>query len=317
MAANRKSSIDNQYAKKAQSHTSSIDQVNVTNEKTSKIQKKVEVNVPENFIIACIPTFNEQDTIGAVILNASKYVDKVFICDDGSTDFTAEISKGVGAFVQKHEFRKGLRETLRDLCKVSIETRAATIVVMEGDNLDYPSLITDFITPIKNGVTDVVFGTYGGDQPEAYTNIIKAFSGQALSKFYDFNELGNVTEELAYAERVGLRVKVLPTNIEADEAPSPLIEEPMNQKADNEPVKKPIPTSLLEIITIDKPLQVFGLLSMIFMAIGLLSGFFILSEYLNNSYFSVPLALVFISSIVIWGVFVIAALVLHTFSKRG
>ena len=46
-------------------------------------------------IIAAIPCFNEEKFIGSVVLKAKRYVDRVIIIDDGSTDafkgpFTAE-----------------------------------------------------------------------------------------------------------------------------------------------------------------------------------------------------------------------------------
>ena len=45
------------------------------------------------YIIACIPAYNEEKTIAKVILKAKKHVDKVIVCDDGSTDMTAEIAE--------------------------------------------------------------------------------------------------------------------------------------------------------------------------------------------------------------------------------
>jgi len=55
------------------------------------------------YTIACIPAYNEGKTIAKVILKARRYVDKVIVCDDGSTDMTAEIAEALGAEVIKHE----------------------------------------------------------------------------------------------------------------------------------------------------------------------------------------------------------------------
>ena len=35
-------------------------------------------------IIVCIPAFNEERTIGGVVVRALRFVDRVVICDDGS-----------------------------------------------------------------------------------------------------------------------------------------------------------------------------------------------------------------------------------------
>ena len=38
--------------------------------------------------LACIPAFNEGRTIGDLIRKTLQYVDKVAVCDDGSSDNT-------------------------------------------------------------------------------------------------------------------------------------------------------------------------------------------------------------------------------------
>ena len=45
------------------------------------------------FIVAAIPAFNEERAIAKVVILAQKYVGKVTVCDDGSTDLTGEIAK--------------------------------------------------------------------------------------------------------------------------------------------------------------------------------------------------------------------------------
>ena len=59
------------------------------------------------FVVACIPAFNEERTIGGVVVRAMKHVDRVVVCDDGSVDLTAEIAGGLGAVVVRHERNKG------------------------------------------------------------------------------------------------------------------------------------------------------------------------------------------------------------------
>ena len=55
------------------------------------------------YVVACIPAFNEERTIGIVVVRTRKYVDKVIVCDDGSGDLTGEIAGGLGAVVVRHE----------------------------------------------------------------------------------------------------------------------------------------------------------------------------------------------------------------------
>ena len=54
-------------------------------------------------LVACMPAYDEERTIGGVVVRAMRYVDKVVVCDDGSGDLTGEIAVGLGAEVVRHE----------------------------------------------------------------------------------------------------------------------------------------------------------------------------------------------------------------------
>ena len=53
-------------------------------------------------IVIFIPAYNEERTIGSIVLLATKY-GEVFVVDDGSDDKTAEIAKKAGATVIAHK----------------------------------------------------------------------------------------------------------------------------------------------------------------------------------------------------------------------
>ena len=65
------------------------------------------------FTVACIPAYNEEKTIGGVLVRTMKYVDRVVVCDDGSGDLTSEIAGGLGAVVVRHERNRGMRRLSR------------------------------------------------------------------------------------------------------------------------------------------------------------------------------------------------------------
>ena len=48
------------------------------------------------FVVVCVPAFNEEATIGRVVLMAERYVDRVVVCDDGSRDLTGRWLRGLG-----------------------------------------------------------------------------------------------------------------------------------------------------------------------------------------------------------------------------
>lgn len=59
------------------------------------------------FVVACIPAFNEEKTIDSVVIRATKYVDKVMNCEDGSVGLTREMAEGLGVVVVRHELNIG------------------------------------------------------------------------------------------------------------------------------------------------------------------------------------------------------------------
>ena len=59
------------------------------------------------FVVACIPAYKEEKSIGRVVLLTRRYVDRVVVCDDGSPDLTGEIAEALGAVVVRHERNLG------------------------------------------------------------------------------------------------------------------------------------------------------------------------------------------------------------------
>ena len=57
--------------------------------------------------LAVIPCFNEETTIGSVIIRAKRHVNKVLVVDDGSIDDTARVAKEAGAVVITHKKNRG------------------------------------------------------------------------------------------------------------------------------------------------------------------------------------------------------------------
>ena len=50
-------------------------------------------------ITAILPAYNEEVSIGSVVLRAREYADRVIVIDDGSLDRTAEVAELAGAEV--------------------------------------------------------------------------------------------------------------------------------------------------------------------------------------------------------------------------
>ena len=109
-------------------------------------------------MVACIPAFNEERTIAKVVLGAQKHVNEVVVCDDGSSDMTAEIAEKLGAKVIRHPRNMGKGEALRSLFLASRELDADVMVTLDGDAQHDPDDIVKLVEVIKNGTAEVVIG---------------------------------------------------------------------------------------------------------------------------------------------------------------
>jgi len=66
------------------------------------LNKFVVVAEDKPSIVVGIPAYNKEKTIAKVVLESQRFADKVVVCDDGSSDMTAEIAERLGADLHSH-----------------------------------------------------------------------------------------------------------------------------------------------------------------------------------------------------------------------
>ena len=113
----------------------------------------------EPVVVACIPAYNEEDTIGLVIEKALKHVDMVIVCDDGSTDLTSKVAREAGALVIRHEKNMGYGAALRTLFDKARAINPDVMVILDGDGQHDPDDIPALVEPILSGEADIVVGS--------------------------------------------------------------------------------------------------------------------------------------------------------------
>lgn len=96
--------------------------------------------------VAVIPAYNEEDSISSVVKETKKFVNRVVVVDDASTDCTARVSKEAGAEVIEHEKNKGYLATLKTGFR-SVD--ADIIVTLDADGEMDPAFIPKLIEPIE------------------------------------------------------------------------------------------------------------------------------------------------------------------------
>ena len=115
-------------------------------------------------IIVTIPAYNEEKTIGKLIMeikkvmNKNSYHYKILVVDDGSKDGTAKSAKNAGAIVYYHPKNYGLAETFKTEILKSLELKPDIIVHIDADSQYQPEEIPKLIEEIKKGY-DLVLGS--------------------------------------------------------------------------------------------------------------------------------------------------------------
>lgn len=120
-------------------------------------EKAVSVNGHKFAIV--IPAYNEQLTIGSVVLEAAQYCDRVYVINDGSKDLTSDLAKRAGAYVLEMERNSGKAAALMKGLKQARKDGFSLVVMMDGDGqhkgIDIPALIA----PVVEDDIDMVIGS--------------------------------------------------------------------------------------------------------------------------------------------------------------
>jgi len=106
-----------------------------------------------------IPAYNEEKTIAKVVLLAQRYVDKIIVCDDGSTDLTADIARGMGAVVIQHSKNLGYGAAIQSLFDEARALEADIMLTLDADGQHNPDEIPKLLKPIQDGDADIVIGS--------------------------------------------------------------------------------------------------------------------------------------------------------------
>ena len=107
--------------------------------------------------VAVVPAFNEERRIGKTLRNAKKFVDRVIVVDDGSSDRTSAVSRKMGAKVIRYEINQGVGYATRMGLKQAMKLKPDIIIFLDADGQLQPKYIPQFIEKIKSGY-DYVYG---------------------------------------------------------------------------------------------------------------------------------------------------------------
>lgn len=164
-----------------------------------------------------IPAYNEEASISQVLADIpSGWVREVIVCDNGSTDATADVAKAAGATVL-YEAQKGYGSAclrgMKHIAERPDSEQPDVVVFMDADYSDYPDELPQIVKPILEDGYELVIGSRalgqmqdGAMMPQQIfgnwlaTNLIRLFYG------YQFTDLGPF-RAIKYDQLLRLRMK--------------------------------------------------------------------------------------------------------------
>jgi len=280
-----------------------------------------------------VPAYNEENKLPTLIKEILQYVDRVIVCDDGSTDKTSEVAEKAGADVIVHGHNMGKGAAMKSLFNFAKETDFDILVTIDGDGQFLPSEIPRLVEPIKQNKSDIVIGyrfvdkempgyrKFGNKILDKLTNAAadlpfidtqsgyRAYTKSALQQIsFTSNGFGADSEILVSASRRGLRIGEEKVSVKYDTGGSTSTHNPITHGAD-------VITLLLELIAVKHPLAYLGLPGMILVVIGLLFSIVVISLFNETRYFSVPNTLLSFGALFIGILLILTSVILFTISR--
>ena len=283
--------------------------------------------------LVCIPAFNEEQPITDVIKKSLSYVDKVIVCDDGSSDLTAEKAKIAGAVVIKHEKNMGKGHAMKSLFDYAKNVDADVIVTIDGDGQFLPEQIPGLLKPILENSYDVVIGNRFSDDEEmpSYRKIgnkmldkitklaadlpfsdtqsgYRSYSKKAIQSInFSTSGFGVDSEILINAVDKGLKITESKVTVLYNTGLKTSTKDPVSHTMS-------VIASLLESIAIHHPLKYLGIPGMILLIIGLGFAAYSISNFNETGNFSLPSILTAMSSLIIGLILLLMSVVLYSIS---
>jgi len=146
-------------------------------------------------VAACIPAYNEENTIERVLLGTLPHVDEIVVVDDGSKDHTSLIARRLGALVIAHSKNLGKGVAITDGLGWAKDNNVDILVALDADGQHDPDDIPDLIAPLQAGEANIAIGSrIMGRRGPASMNPITLASNRVVSRMLSLRYGGHFTD---------------------------------------------------------------------------------------------------------------------------
>ena len=248
--------------------------------------------------IACIPAYNEENHIAGIIKKSLLYVDRVVVCDDGSTDGTAKVAKNAGAIVISQS-NQGYGAAISTLFDYARNNNAKIMITIDGDGQHNPDQIPLLIDAITTHDVDVSVGSrfLGDSEASGYrkagikiitsaanygTNLkisdsqsgFRAYSKKAINAIHPTEQGMSVSTEIL--------LKISNKGLSLAEVPIDITYGPDTSEHNSVSHGVSVLANTIKYVSIRHPLLFYAIPGILFFITGLVTGGIFLSAYLNN-----------------------------------
>ena len=280
-----------------------------------------------------IPAFNEENNIGPIITNLKKKYDHILVCDDGSSDSTADIASKMGAHVVKHSKNLGYGSAIKTIFNEAKKIDCNILVTFDADGQHQISEIDDMLKPIMENIADIVIGSrflgktehlpkyrkFGIKTITGLTNVMtgsnisdsqsgfRSYSQKVLQEISPIESgMGISTEILIKATKKKMRITEIPITISYE-----------NNIHSKEPISHgtSVVISTIKHVAIERPLLYYGVTGLFFLAIGLIFAIWALRIYSEQQVFMTNIALIGICGIILGTILLISGTILFSISN--
>lgn len=279
-----------------------------------------------------LPAFNEEKNIAAIILKLKEISRNIIVCNDGSTDLTAQIAEKFGAIVINHSKNLGYGASIRSIFLKAKEMNADMLVTFDADGQHRIEDISKVIEPILTNNVDIVIGSrflkqedsknvpeyrkFGIKMITKLTNVsVKEKLTDSQSGFRAYNKkvlaeiipsdhgMGVSTELLIKASNRDFRIVEVPITIlyEGDTSTHNAVSHGAS-----------VILSTIKYTSIEHPLKFYGISSIILLSIGISFILWTIQNYVEEHKIITNIALIGIGATVIGVVLLITAILLYT-----
>jgi glycosyltransferase involved in cell wall biosynthesis len=284
--------------------------------------------------VACIPAFNEGQNIARIVHSCAKHVDKVIICNDGSTDNTESEAFSAGAYVINHTTNMGKGKSMKSLFELCKFINADIVITIDGDGQFLPAEIPKLTKDIEDGKSDIVIGyrfETEKDMP-SYRKIGNKVLDQLSKKVSHLNLRDTQSGFRAYSKKAINLINftsngfVADSEILIDASTKDLIISEQHvtvlyntggRTSTQNPIRHGggVLISLLEMILMKRPLTYLGIPGLIMSIFGIITSSLTLISFNETGYFSIPITLLSIVMFTVGIMLVLVSGILFSFNR--